>query len=458
MEVEVYTPKSITVPGNSNIERVFSESKRTYASDDYRSNVGEFDVLESPALYNQWIENLDKKTILFDVFFDSDKKLTGIGPRPYNLRDLLLRSMKVYVDGKRISFHLYEINEILYFKSRRALTVGQSSVNIKFIFDTFEETIQLNQVKTQTENLIINSASRTLTVTTLQKDNEIQWICDWILWHARLHRVERVVIYDNGSRNRIRLKEKLEDLKISLLCVMVDWHFPYGVYPFTSTRQGFLNHCRLRFPVDGGYCINLDIDEYLASPAATSFWEYLQTKDQNELLGVLNFKECKLPNVRNLGEHTSSVPRVFDYRYRFKRYGHHPTRESARLYTKYAYKFNLPIHARTHFAIFSYRECFALKQTTFVKLGYIFSLVKHKIMNEWQRFRAKRLKLRARQINARFMHVNMDESEFYFFHVMGLTSNFKSLPLKERTEYDESLHVHEPLIAKLSTLAKLDQE
>ena len=41
-----------------------------------------------------------------------------------------------------------------------------------------------------------------LTLATVQKDNELQWLDDWCAWHHRVHGVGRFVIYDNGSADR----------------------------------------------------------------------------------------------------------------------------------------------------------------------------------------------------------------------------------------------------------------
>ena len=44
-----------------------------------------------------------------------------------------------------------------------------------------------------------------LTISTLQKDNPLIWIADWLKWHHREHGVGRAVLYDNGSSNRDEL-------------------------------------------------------------------------------------------------------------------------------------------------------------------------------------------------------------------------------------------------------------
>jgi len=74
---------------------------------------------------------------------------------------------------------------------RRELTV-----QLSFHFNLFEKVVEISQnhppVRGNEENL--------LTLVTLQKDNPLQWIKDWIRWHNHMHGVGRLILYDNGSR------------------------------------------------------------------------------------------------------------------------------------------------------------------------------------------------------------------------------------------------------------------
>ena len=47
-----------------------------------------------------------------------------------------------------------------------------------------------------------------------------------------------------------------------------------------------------------------------------------------------------------------------------------------------------------------------------------------------------------------------DESEFYFFHFLGLSTNWKNLPLKGTVEFNSELHIKEPLIEELCEKAR----
>ena len=118
-----------------------------------------------------------------------------------------------------------------------------------------------------------------LTLVTIQRDNDPQWLLDWCAWHTRVHGVERVVIYDNGSRDADGLYAGLADRAGDFELVAVRWHYPYGpprdhAYKFAQTAA--LNHCRLMFGPRTRWCLSLDVDEYLFSSAAAPLADVLE--------------------------------------------------------------------------------------------------------------------------------------------------------------------------------------
>ena len=125
-------------------------------------------------------------------------------------------------------------------------------------------------------------------VTTLSKDNDIDWIVDWIRFYVRIHGADAVLLYDNGSNAyetselRARLDEAFPDLAI----VVVDWPFPYGPQggaagavdgveaPWDSDfcQTGSLQHARHRFLRTAKSVLNVDIDELVLSTRGRSIF------------------------------------------------------------------------------------------------------------------------------------------------------------------------------------------
>ena len=198
--------------------------------------------------------------------------------------------------------------------------------------------------------------------------------------------------------------------------IFVDWPFPYGILPYKATQQGSLNHCRIRFPIKHGYCINLDIDEYLVRSGEKNLLDYLNTSLNYPFPGVCQIKECKVPNITK--SNRIGVPRVLDFHFRFRKFGHHPTREFTRPYTKYIYKFNSPYYLETHKTEFGKHELFGQKLAFLKRIHYRYKNILWKI---------KRHRLKRQNTTKDWMHKlhpfdshYADESEFYFFHFQGL--------------------------------------
>ena len=137
-----------------------------------------------------------------------------------------------------------------------------------------------------------------LTLSTLQKDNDVQWIRDWCVWHHRVHGVSRIVIYDNNSANVDDVRENLSRLAGPEL-VLVRWNFPYGPYspqsrklpsPLHFAQTGALNHCRMVFGGCTDWCVNLDVDEYLYNGGDAPLLQHLRDrKYRNRSVVYLRF-------------------------------------------------------------------------------------------------------------------------------------------------------------------------
>lgn len=124
---------------------------------------------------------------------------------------------------------------------------------------------------------------------TLSKDNDICWIIDWTLYHARVHGADALLLYDNASSTydagelQARLSERCRGVTVSV----VDWPFPYGPQgglagevggretPWDSDfcQTGSLQHARFRFLRKAASVLNADIDELVVSFNGRSIFE-----------------------------------------------------------------------------------------------------------------------------------------------------------------------------------------
>ena len=445
----IYKPNSVVLPPDSKTERKFPTTNRLHEVTNMDTRVDLHDVMPSPYEYNILARNLDTRTVFFDVYIDWNTKiLYGIGPCLFNLENELF-PMEIVVNGNKTEFKIYQQNELLFIKSKRLPGSLPKLVHIEFVFKGFAHSMSLDLQ--QCQQFIESYSSAPITISTLQKDNDTQWVIDWILWHRRLHNVERIVLYDNGSTNQAELIENLKALEPEVKIIFVDWPFPYGISPYQLTQLGSLNHCRIRFPIKHGYCINLDIDENLVKSGNKNLLDYLNASLNYPLPGVCYIKECKVPNITK--SNRTGVPRVLDFHFRFRKFGHHPTGEFTRPYTKYIYKFNSLYYLDIHKFELGKHGLFEQKISFLNRIHNCYKKILWKI----KRHRLKRQNTAGDWKNKLppFGSIYADESEFYFYHFLGLGANWKKLPLKESIEFNSELHIREPLIEELCEKARL---
>lgn len=115
---------------------------------------------------------------------------------------------------------------------------------------------------------------------TLQKNNEISWIRDWISWHVRSHACEHVIIYDNGSD-----QYDLDELRRKLGIAGCDVHvfsapFRYGPGAFNGSawdsdflQYAMFEHVRYRHCGQKTQLLQVDIDELVFVASRMSVYE-----------------------------------------------------------------------------------------------------------------------------------------------------------------------------------------
>lgn len=217
----------------------------------------------------------DRRTLFYDLILSSERReLLCVGPAFRNLGN----PVAISAQGIPVEFAVEDLDTPSVRRCRtaadRRLSITRvlldetrmgRTVELRFSFRDFSVDASCSLVPT------IGRKRVGLTLTTLQKDNDVQWIRDWCIWHHRAHGVERIIIYDNASANIDDVYTNLSSLASPEL-IFVRWNFPYGPHSLRSqslfpsfhfAQVGSLNHCRMVFGDCTDWCINLDIDEYL---------------------------------------------------------------------------------------------------------------------------------------------------------------------------------------------------
>lgn len=106
-------------------------------------------------------------------------------------------------------------------------------------------------------------------IMTMQKNEPMHWIEDWIQYYHLEHSVKGFVIYDNNSDDYTvdELRDRLSKIDLDVIVHVIDWCMPHG--PNTPSwdsdfaRYVMFEHFKYKYAWCSSYAINHDIDELL---------------------------------------------------------------------------------------------------------------------------------------------------------------------------------------------------
>jgi hypothetical protein len=335
------------------------------------------------------LEQYDHDTVFYDVFFDiRNQFLYTVGPPFLNLRKILFPiTCRINNDKEK---RLLQIDE--YFD--RNIAIGKIILKNLSLYD--ENVIEFdfnNRFQWNGRIRLNRSEMKSVILTTIQKDNRIQWIKEWIEYYSQNYGIDQIIIYDNNSSNRSDLRSISDDH-----LMIVAWDFKYG--PTRShanqfCQLGSLNHCRLKFGLNN-IIMNFDIDELL----------YLRKPELQKYINRYNlilFNGYRVPFIKPLLEDYSYV----DFSFR--------DNEPQQGGRKYFYRPSNVIANNIHDALLKRHgiSLYRRLETIYYKLSGTHKI--SRIYSYLLKFISMILKLKIVPIN-----------EAYFLHYTGITNNWKS--------------------------------
>ena len=216
-------------------------------------------------------ENYDDYSLFYDVFFDyTREKIWAVGPDLYSSREkfsqnLIVRSQEKVLQSK---YHQYTRPKIESGKSS-PYSVGFLEIDSRQI-DAKNPMIEL-EVLGWNKKIVPNqfpepSKHPRLTLSVLQKNYSVEHILKWVRWHERLTPVDRILFYDNGSKNYEEIVAALSKNKFSIEIVIIPWPYYYGKardFSDLFAQRAQMNHT-LKIHHKKSYIIGCwDMDEYL---------------------------------------------------------------------------------------------------------------------------------------------------------------------------------------------------
>jgi hypothetical protein len=197
------------------------------------------------------IGEYDEKTLIYDVFLKNDNKtVVVICPPPVNFTPQL-QPIYLQIEDKK-----YKFSQTI---SDRKMLIFELTLR-KALEQNTACTLCIPQGTYQIELDIHKKPLQGLALITLQKNNEIRWVEDWIEFYKTQFGIEHIFIYDNNSDNYEDLCKALDGK-----ATIIPWNFPYGPHYLNDnafTQIGALNHFTYKY---GEACtiFNFDIDELL---------------------------------------------------------------------------------------------------------------------------------------------------------------------------------------------------
>lgn len=300
MQLTHYSPTSLKLPTDCQLLREFHD-RRTH-------------LPGKPLLTEQDYAHYETHTVFNDVFLHaSDGYLGAIGPPLVNLRSALL-PLKLRVEGvaKPLKHRLIKQDRVTFHR----FTLPRSLHETKSLRFSCEFKNSLELKGTATRQCLPRVK---LQFVTLQKNNPVHWIIDWLRYSRSLG-VERVLLYDNGSDNRDSLATALKASNDLPQVILIDWPFPYG--PGHSRYNQFCqasqnNHAHQCFAA-ADWVGHFDVDEYLVTEQDQSLSDLLNQASARTAL--LRFDSYWVPNLdpdlRLTADERAATVRDFPYRER----------------------------------------------------------------------------------------------------------------------------------------------
>lgn len=211
-------------------------------------------------------DNFDWHNIWYDCIQLNETQTILIGPPLYDAKDWFIKNAGFADrDGNFLSYQFYDLDRVSY----TLVMTNKIDTDIVLLSkDTAPVPIEVHH-----NDGYFNGHK---VMVTLQRDNPIEWIEQWMEYHYRVHGIDAFLIYDNSSKTYTpgeldhRLSRPYLKLKV------VPWPYPYGPQgsdyaPWDSDYGQYcmLEHAKYRYLSNAALVLNNDIDELIVTQGPT---------------------------------------------------------------------------------------------------------------------------------------------------------------------------------------------
>ena len=291
-----YQPTSISLPKEGELYRTFKSTKSHVAGVE---KLGQSDYAE-----------YETHVIFYDIYLsENGRKILMSAPPILNLREHLfpfeVLDKENRIISKSIKIKNYERSCLISVKLNQTLHTDVShKLRVKFRNGLAEE-VEVGR---------LSLSPVFLQMATLQKNNPINWIKDWIEYHEK-QGVNRFLIYDNGSADYDGIKDMLGNLYCEAELVLIRWPYKYGT--LRNHRNKFCPNAQRNHSIhhfnNAEWTGFFDIDEFLSVKQFNSATDML--KSQGKLIGAVRVDNYIVPNQQvKARDNTDISYRNFEWR------------------------------------------------------------------------------------------------------------------------------------------------
>jgi macrodomain Ter protein organizer (MatP/YcbG family) len=181
------------------------------------------------------------------------------------------------------------------------LSIFNDNVKLKYRVSYREKfsrvTINKSQIRGKDKNLLVKireyeylitprprsvHSQDEILISTMIKNEPINWIKDWIRFHNKNYKITKFLIYDNGSTiyKSDQLSRALNDNNLNCNIIVESIPIPYGPrfdgWVDNYTQQVALEHCKHTYAWCSKMFINIDIDELLSIDLSIAYSRMLK--------------------------------------------------------------------------------------------------------------------------------------------------------------------------------------
>lgn len=220
---------------------------------------------------DDFTERYDGDTIFYDcIWVEKRRRALLMGPPLLNLKDAISKMRIVAMpSGSECGFTARELDR----HSQIWVDTPQDTTGLSIQSELGSKSVSLavGQVDVFKDKRVLF---------TINQDNRIEWICDWIRYHRDTQGANAVLIYDNSSTSYsvVELKDRILALAGMDAVKIVNWPFKFGPQGYSGKhwdsdycQNGALEDARWKYLQNARSVLNADVDELIITKDKTIF-------------------------------------------------------------------------------------------------------------------------------------------------------------------------------------------